>query len=181
MEHIDGLIDDFVLDLLPESKRQLVDSHIRNCSRCHTMVVAERRRTKELVEDLRLVSSAPAGRIKALYPLVAARARRNDLSSTRGWPQLRAAMTTLALALFILLGVLGTMNRQDGWLLYTYTPTKNTGTSLPTALTTATGSHTPSLPSMTAEIGPVVWGTPEPVVFVPQPSPIITAIPQATR
>ncbi|MBN1316816.1 MAG: zf-HC2 domain-containing protein [Anaerolineales bacterium] len=181
MEHIDALIDDYILDILTEKERQAAEMHIRNCSRCRQKIVKERKRTRKLVNELCLVSTPPAGRIEALLPSIMMRTGLENSLPVRGWPQLRAVFTTLALALFVLAGVLGTMNNQDGWFMHTYTPTRNMGTSQPTALTTATGSHTPVLPSLTAVVQRGEWGTPEPVISVPQPRPEITAIPRATR
>ncbi len=174
--HIDALLDDYCLGLLPPGRRRLVEQHVATCPRCTELLARERESHARTRDAFRSAASAPAGRLEALWPSVAAAA------GVAGWrrprvawfPQWRTWLVTAAVALLVLTGTVGTVRRFDGWLLATFTPS-------PTASLTPTiahaAPHTPQrLETSSVAYRPVGWGTPEPTLpaiidAVPEPRP----------
>jgi len=178
--HVDSLIDDYVLGLLPAGERRAVEQHAAHCPRCAKLLAQERRQEARLAAAIRGATTAPAGRMEALWPNVAAavlpRPRFN------WWPRWRTALATLATALVILVGAMGTINRFDGWMMATYTPTTASGSASPTASSTPTVLLTQDSVAC-RPAPPAVCRTPEPLAtsYSPQPQPNPSAPPLAGR
>ncbi len=175
--HIDASIDDYVLDLLPSQERRALEQHAAGCTRCMKLLVDERTREAQLRAAFRRSAAAPAGRLEAMWPGVAA-AVSDQMSLPWSWPRLtwwsqwRTVLATAAVALAVLVGLVGGVQRLDNWFLGTNTPTVAVRTAVPTASMTPTLSQTPDL--LAANEGnqaPVsyvrpaampLWSTPEP-------------------
>jgi hypothetical protein len=172
--HIDRLVDDYVLDLLSMAERRVVARHAARCPRCMELLSGERRRLRLWAATFRSATAAPAGRLEALWPAVAAAVAQSPRSTW--WVRRRAAFATLAVAFLVLAGFVRTAEHIDGWLLNTYTPTAVRSAS-PTASTTPTRStplHAANPLTMdTVAYHSAGWGTPEPVLvrLEPQPKP----------
>ena len=182
MPHIDSLIDDYVLNLLPAKERRAVEQHAAACPHCLMLLVDERARTAQLAASLRKSNSAPTGRLDALWPGVAAAVGLHERRSvTRAqvhwWFRWRTTLATIAVALVILASLLGTARRFDNWLMGTYTPTMASQTALPTASHTPTWTRVADQDSVAyagAIVGrPPLRGTPEATWagYSPQPQP----------
>jgi hypothetical protein len=192
--HIDALVDDYTLELLPVEVRRSVERHVAGCERCRELLVAEGQRTAELVVALDRVLAPRAGRLQAMWPAVAAAARVGPSHAASRpaagwWLRWRVAFAAFAIGVFLLGGLLSSQLGLPRWLMETNTPTATAQTASPTASTTPTWSR----PSYTVESvafvgsseGPSAgrefeWeatatATPEPVTSnelpVPQPNP----------
>lgn len=152
MSHIDLLVDDYLLELLPADARRNVERHVAGCRRCSGLVLAERKRSSDLDRALGKALAAPPGRLEAMWPTVAAAARvglprREPQPAAGWWPRWRIAFAAFSVG-FILLGVLlSSYSGLQGWLTETYTPTATAQTASPTASATPTWSR----PSYTVE------------------------------
>jgi anti-sigma factor RsiW len=167
MQHIEALIDDYVLDLLSGPDREALRRHAAACSPCGERLAAEEARVRALVDALRRASAAEPERLAALYP----GARRPAARPFRP-ARWRMVATVTLLGLAVLGGVLNSMRHTGGWWLATYTPTASLVTASPTA------HRTPTLGAMTVRpawtqlaLQPVCLGTPAPVEPVPEPRP----------
>jgi anti-sigma factor RsiW len=175
MAHVDSLITDYVLDLLPAEERRAVEWHAADCPSCMRLLVAARRREARLASAFRDTMAPPSGRIEALWPQVSlalggtARARSGWLPT--GWrDQWRLALVVLGLVLMGLAGTFGGRHAFDGWLLSTYTPTL---AATPTASLTPALSHTPVHWTVTAsENSAATAATPAPVLAAGSPAPV---------
>lgn len=172
--HVDALIDDYVLGILQSDHRREVDQHVAECQRCMQLLSAERMRTARLTAVLRGATLAPAGRIEVLWPGIAAAAgvvtpRRSRI----GHSQWRTVLVSMAVALLAVVGIWGTGQRIDGWLVGTHTPTADAVTIYPTAGHTPTASFTPTkFAAASVAYHTSSWGTPAPTPASPQPEPI---------
>lgn len=185
MAHIESMIDDYLLNLLPAEERSFVEGHAAVCPRCRKLLTAERRRTTSLIASLQETFAPPAGLLELLWPGVAAAA---GLVGSEPRPrrrpawrlQWRTAVATIALALAILVVLLGTARRFDSWLIKTDTPATASQTASPTASLTPTWTR-PSLSQGSIALvhldqsGYDATGTPEPLPHAnapePQPNP----------
>lgn len=182
MPHIDSLIDDYVLDLLSAKEQRAVEQHAAACPHCLMLLVEERARTAQLTASLRDASSAPTGRLDAMWPGMAAAVGLHERRPVtqppvNWWYRWRTTLATFAVALMILASLLGTVRRFDNWLMGTYTPTMASQTASPTASHTPTWTQAADKDSV-AYAGSIVGrpplrGTPEasPVSNSPQPQP----------
>jgi hypothetical protein len=166
MAHIDSLVTDYVLDLLPDDQRRAVDRHAAGCPRCMEVLAAARRREAHLASAFRRTMAPPTGRVEALWPQVSL-ALEGGTHRQAGWlpvgwtDQWRMALAALGVALVILIGAFGSSHGLDSWLLSTYTPTL---AATPTASLTPALSHTPiSWSETSAEMLQTVSATPAPV------------------
>lgn len=169
--HIDALLDDYVLDLLAAEERRQLTQHTARCPRCMGLLLSERRRT-QIAGALRGATVAPPGRLGALWPSVAAAVF--GRAHTNWQAQWRAAFAAFAAALLFLAGAAGGLGRLDGLLLGTHTPTV-ASTASPTVSTTPTPSRPSGYPGYsTVDIvafQPTAWGTAEPALADPAPQP----------
>jgi hypothetical protein len=143
MSHIDSLVDEYVLELLPADARRGVEGHVASCVRCRGVLLAERRRSTELVRALGETLSPPAGRLEAMWPAVAAAAGVGSPRSALrpafgGWLRWRVAFAAFALGFLLLATLLHNYWGLQGWLTDTYTPTATAQTASPTVSPTPT-------------------------------------------
>jgi anti-sigma-K factor RskA len=189
MSHIDSLVDEYVLELLPADARRGVEGHVASCGRCRGLLLAERRCAAEFARALGQTLAAPAGRLEAMWPAVAAASGVGPPRSALrpafgGWLRWRVAFAALALGFLLLATLLHNYWGLQGWLTETHTPTATAQTASPTVSLTPTWSR----PSFTAESVAFVAGgrdsdpdalastvTPEPLASsdlpVPRPNP----------
>ncbi len=193
--HIDALVDDYTLELLPAEARRSVERHVAGCERCRELLVAERRRTAELAVALGQALAPPADRLRVMWPAVEAAARgersRPALPpASSWWLRWRVAFAAFAIGFILLSTLLSSHWGLQRWLTETHTPTATAQTASPTASLTPTWSR----PSFTVESVALVGGagdqsagrwtdsdvtastaTPEPLTGrelpVPQPNP----------
>jgi hypothetical protein len=175
MAHVDALVTDYVLDLLPDDERRAVERHAAGCPGCMELLVAARRREAQLASAFRRTMAPPAGRMEALWPQVSL-ALEGASHRPAGWlsaswtDQWRMALAALGVALVILIGAFGTTHGIDSWLLNTYTPTL---AATPTASLTPALSHTPiSWTETSAGMPRALSPTPAPVPEASSPSPV---------
>jgi anti-sigma factor RsiW len=175
MTHVDSLVTDYVLDLLPDDQRRAVERHAAGCPRCLELLAAARRREARLAGAFRGTMAPPAGRLEALWPQVSL-ALDGGANRSAGWlplgwtDQWRVALVALGVALVIVLGAFGTTHGLDSWLLSTYTPTL---AATPTASLTPALSHTPiSWTETSAGMPRAVSATPAPAPETGAPSPV---------
>jgi anti-sigma factor RsiW len=159
MSHIDTLVDEYVLELLPADARRGVEGHVASCGRCRELLQAERRRSAELGRALGETLAAPAGRLEAMGPAVAAAAGVGPARSALrpafgGWLRWRVAFAAFALGFLLLATLLHNYWGLQGWLTETYTPTATAQTASPTVSPTPTRLR----PSFTAESVALVTG-----------------------
>jgi anti-sigma factor RsiW len=152
MSHIDLLVDDYTLELLPADRRRSVERHAASCGRCRGLLLAERRRAGQLALTLGQTLSAPAGRLEALWPAIATAARvgpsRPALRPASGWwLRWRVAFAVFAVGFALLGSLFRVYSGLPGWLTATHTPTATAQTASPTASPTPTWFR----PSFTAE------------------------------
>lgn len=192
--HIDALIDDYVLRLLPARVRRDVEAHAGRCDRCRDLLMAERNRTGALARALEETLAPAPGRLEAMWPAVARRSgfRRQPAarSQTGSWLRWRAALVLFAVSLLLLGGLLSHTWGIDGWLNVPKSPSATAQTASPTASATPTWirpSHTADAiacaytaqgASPWPESGPIAMAltvTPEPPIGhdvpVPEPNP----------
>lgn len=175
--HIDALVDDYVLDLLPAEERRRVELHAALCPRCRQLLAAERTRTARVESALRSSAAPLAGRLEALWPEVrtaVVRRERWPVWVQQGWwLQWQAAFATFALLLVLAAVLMGTAVQLDGWLVGTYTPPVVSETASPTASMTPTWAQ-PAFPGGAQSANPARQGTPAPVLvsYSPQPQPM---------
>jgi hypothetical protein len=175
MAHVDSLVADYVLGLLPDSERRAVERHAAGCPGCMQLLAAARRREARLTSAFRKAMAPPAGRVEALWPQVSL-ALEGAANRPAGWlpvawtDQWRMVLAALGVALVILIGAFTTTQGIDSWLLSTYTPTL---AATPTASLTPALSHTPvSWTETSAGMLRAVSPTPAPVPEGISPSPI---------
>ncbi len=152
MSHIDSLVDDYTLEVLPADMRRGVETHAASCGRCRALLVAERRRAGHLALALGETLSAPAGRLEAMWPAIAAAAgvgphHRALQPATRWWLRWPVAFAAFAVGFALLGSLLSGYWGLPGWLTTTHTPTATAQTASPTASATPTWSR----PSFTVE------------------------------
>ena len=181
MAHIESMIDDYLLNLLTAKERSFVEQHAAACPRCRNLLAEERRRTTGLIASLHETFAPPAGRLELLWPGVAAAA---GLVGSEPRPQRRPAwrlqwrpaVAAMALALAILVGLLGTGRRFDSWLIRTDTPATASQTASPTASLTPTWTR-PSISQGSIALVHLdrtnydATGTPEPLPSADAPEP----------
>ncbi|MCI0396030.1 MAG: zf-HC2 domain-containing protein [Chloroflexi bacterium] len=163
--HILHLIPDYVLELLSDDKRQIVDGHLARCPQCR-LAVQEERQVGHLVRaTLTLATRPEAAHLRRLMP--AAPTRRAALPGA--WSK---QLATACLLLLLILGSVGlTANdRPQLWpgpgpALFTSTAT---ATDQPTLTVTLTAANYLAAPTA------VPGSRPQPVVL---PHPAATPAP----
>lgn len=134
MEHINHLISDYVLDLLPARERVNVEQHAAACPHCRQLLQAERHMVHLTRETLVLATAPAPARLAALMPQPNIRQRPRYTSSA--WQRsLAVAGVFLFLLVASLHPVLG-----PGWAAQpspTYISATATATPIP-----ATATHT---------------------------------------
>jgi anti-sigma factor RsiW len=172
MTHVDPLVTDYVLDLLPGDERRVVERHAIGCPRCMELLATAARREAHLASMFRQCMAPPRGRLEVLWPQVAL-VLGGHVSHRAGQPasewraSWRMALAVLGVGLVVLAGFFGAGRGLDGWLVSTYTPTLE---ATPTASLTPALSHTPDQWSVTGDERPVAT-TPAPVACSPSPAP----------
>ena len=171
--HADRLLEDYVLDLLSPDKRSKVDRHVATCPPCANRLAVERRCTSRMRTAIRMATTARTGELEALWPGVSVAVLRQTLPWGTSQVRWRPLLVTLAMALLIFLGVRGSANRLDGWLMGTFTPTGAAETASPTASSTPAANQFQdvSVSSAIARVG-CTLGTPEPRTELISPQPV---------
>lgn len=131
-QHIQPLITDYVLDLLPESERRRLESHLSQCAGCREAVAREEGLEMLVRQTVQLATQPLPARLQALRPAVIPR---RPSRSTRLARQLAPAMLFLILIAGLALQV--TQFRNDLGLrapvFYRAATPTATSTSTPTA------------------------------------------------
>jgi anti-sigma-K factor RskA len=189
MPHIESMIDDYVLNLLPPRERAHLEHHVASCSHCLGALNAERGRTSELITTLKEISAPTDQRLERIWLELADTSdlfRKSATSRQRAtWDlQWRRAFAGVALAILLLIGTLGSLQRFEAWIFRTDIPATASLTASPTATLTPTWTKLSSSPEsfalahpMGMEEKPVATGTPETHVEVYTPEPLFN--PQA--
>lgn len=137
-QHPSALLSDYVLDLLPATKRKKIERHLAKCDTCLQQVRRERAMARTLRNTLRDTPAVAPQRLAELMP--APPQRQRPLS----WKVLWRPALALSLFLVIFLGGMHVQRYPGGALAYpSATVLSATATMTPTA-TVAGGTAEPA-------------------------------------